>query len=88
VPVPTAATPTSAAGFAVQLGAFQNYANAQNFLTHVQGQLADARVEPRVREQNGLYRVYVGPYTDRDEARRVADRITTAFGMATAIAPH
>ena len=45
-------------------------------------------VEPRVREQNGLYRVYVGPYTDRDEARRVADRITTAFGMATAIAPH
>ena len=88
VPVPTPATPTSAAGFAVQLGAFQNYANAQNFLTHVQGQLADARVEPRVREQNGLYRVYVGPYTDRDEARRVADRITTAFGMATAIAPH
>ena len=87
-PVPTPATPTSAAGYAVQLGAFQNYANAQNFLTHVQGQLADARVEPRVREQNGLYRVYVGPYTDRDEARRVADRITTAFGMATAIAPH
>ena len=75
---------TSAGGFAVQLGAFQNYANAQNFLAHVQSQLADAQVEPRVREQNGLYRVYVGPYTDRDEARRVADRITTAFGMATA----
>ena len=28
------------AGFAVQLGAFQNYVNAQNFLTHVQSQLA------------------------------------------------
>ena len=41
-----------------------------------------------MREQNGLYRVYVGPYPDRDEARRVADRITSAFGMATAIGPH
>jgi rare lipoprotein A len=88
VPVPSPATPTASAGFAVQLGAFQNYANAQSFLAHVQGQLADARVEPKVREQNGLYRVYVGPYGDREEAKRVADRITTAFGMATAIGPH
>ena len=75
-------------GFAVQLGAFQNFNNAQSFLAHVQGQLATAQVEPRVREVNGLYRVYVGPYPDRDEARRVADRLTSAFGFATAIAPH
>ncbi|MFO1303163.1 MAG: septal ring lytic transglycosylase RlpA family protein [Burkholderiales bacterium] len=87
-PVAMPATPTSASGFAVQLGAFQNYANAQSFLAHVQTQLADAKVEPRVRELGGLYRVYLGPYPDRDEARRVADRITNAFGMATAVAPH
>ncbi len=78
----------SAGGFAVQLGAFQNFNNAQAFLAHVQGQLATAQVEPRVREVNGLYRVYVGPYPERDEARRVADRLTSAFGFATAIAPH
>jgi rare lipoprotein A len=87
-PVPTPATPNTSGGYAVQLGAFQNYVNAQSFLAHVQVQLADARVEPRVREAGGLYRVYVGPYPDRDEARRVADRITSAFGMATAVAPH
>ena len=75
-------------GFAVQLGAFGNYGNAQNFLAHVQAQLADAQVEPKVRDVGGLYRVYVGPYPDRDEAKRVADRITAAFGMATAVAPH
>jgi len=75
-------------GFAVQLGAFQNFNNAQTFLAHVQAQLVSAQVEPRVREVNGLYRVYVGPYPDRDEARRVADRLTSAFGFATAIAPH
>jgi rare lipoprotein A len=88
VPVPAAATAVSPGGYAVQLGAFQNYANARDFLSHVQGQLADARVEPKVREANGLYRVYVGPYPDRDEARRVADRITSAFGMATAVGLH
>ncbi len=87
--VPPSVAPRDAGGgFAVQLGAFQNNQNAQNFLTHVQGQLLSAQVEPKVRELNGLYRVYVGPYPDRDEARRVAERITQAFGMATAVQPH
>jgi len=75
-------------GYSVQLGAFQNYVNAQSFLAHIQGQLASARVEPRVRQASGLYRVYVGPYPDRDEARRTADRISSEFGVATAVAPH
>ncbi|MCC7217354.1 MAG: SPOR domain-containing protein, partial [Burkholderiales bacterium] len=78
----------TAGGYVVQLGAFGNFGNAQNFLAHVQAQLADAQVEPKVRDVGGLYRVYVGPYPDRDEARRVGDRISAAFGMATAIAPH
>jgi len=84
----SAPTPSASGGYAVQLGAFQNYVNAQNFLTHVQAQLASAQVEPKVREANGLYRVYVGPYSDRDEARRMADRIGNAFGFATSIAVH
>ena len=94
-PLRTVETPQAAAvstetsgGFAVQLGAFQNNVNAQNFLAHVQAQLATAQVEPKVREAGGLYRVYVGPYPDRDEAKRVADRLTSAFGFATAVAPH
>ncbi len=87
--VPPSVAPRDAGGgFAVQLGAFQNNQNAQNFLARVQGQLTSAQVEPKVRELNGLYRVYVGPYPDRDEARRVAERITQAFGMATAVQPH
>ena len=32
--------------------------------------------------------VYVGPYPDRDEARRVAERMESAFGFATTVAPH
>jgi rare lipoprotein A len=80
--------PDAATGFAVQLGAFGNYANARNFLEHVQNQLASAQVEAKVRQVNGLFKVFVGPYADRDEARRVAQRLEGAFGFATTVAPH
>jgi rare lipoprotein A len=90
-PVPAfdgSAARVSPGGYAVQLGAFASYANAQNFLAHAQNQLASASVEPKVRQAGGLYRVYVGPYADRDEARRAGERITQAFGFATSVGPH
>jgi rare lipoprotein A len=76
------------AGFTVQLGAFANFANATAFLAHVRNQLARAAVEPRVRQAGGLYRVYVGPYPEREEARRMGERITQAFGFPTTVAPN
>ena len=87
-PVEPIAVPGAATGFAVQMGAFSSYANAQNFLEHVQNQMAAAQVEAKVRQVDGLFQVYVGPYADRDEARRVAQRLESAFGFATAVAPH
>src|SRR6185369_8885616 len=77
----------SPSGFAVQLGAFASSANAQSFVEHVKNQVATAEVEPRVRQVDGLFRVYVGPYADRDEARRVAERLERAFGFATTLTP-
>jgi rare lipoprotein A len=87
-PVEPMPVPGAAPGYAVQMGAFSNYANARSFLEHVQNQLAAAQVEAKVRQANGLFKVYVGPYADRDEARRVAQRLESAFGFATAVAPH
>lgn len=75
-------------GFVVQLGAFANFSNARTFLDHVQNQTATAQVEPRIRQVNGLYRVYVGPYAERSEARRAAERIESAFGFQGMVAPH
>jgi rare lipoprotein A len=75
-------------GFVAQLGAFASYVNAQNFVLHVQNQLAVAQVEPKVRQVNGLFRVYVGPYADRDEARRVTEQLKSAFGFSATVAPH
>ena len=83
-----AAVQAAAGGFVVQLGAFASEPNANSFLAHVQGQLTAVNVAPRVRQAGGLYRVYVGPYPTRDEARRTADRLASAFGLATAVAPH
>ncbi|MFO1281599.1 MAG: septal ring lytic transglycosylase RlpA family protein [Burkholderiales bacterium] len=77
-----------AGGFVVQLGAFASEPNAQTFLAHVRERLAAADVEPRVRQAGGLFRVYVGPFGSRDEARKSADRLLQAFGLATSIAPH
>ena len=82
------APPGAAPGFVVQLGAFANYANARNFLEHVQNQLASAQVEAKVRQVNGLFKVYVGPYRERDEARRVGERLEGAFGLAGNVAPQ
>jgi rare lipoprotein A len=84
-PVPVA---PSDGGFGVQLGAFSNYANAQNFVAHLANQLAPLGVEAKVRQVGGLFRVFVGPYPTREEARRTADRLRDALGLPTAIAVH
>ena len=76
------------AGYAVQLGAFANYSNARAFLARVQNQLAQAEVEPKIRQARGLYRVYVGPYPARDDARRMGERISQVFGFPTTVAPN
>jgi rare lipoprotein A len=75
-------------GFVVQLGAFASYANAQNFVAHLANQIAPLGVEPSVRQVNGLFRVFLGPYPARDDAKRTADRLREALGLPSTIAVH
>ena len=84
-PVPVA---PSDGGFAVQLGAFANYANAQNFVAHLANQLAPLGVEPRIRQVSGLFRVFVGPFPTRESARQAADKLRDALGLSSTIAIH
>ncbi|MET0344924.1 MAG: septal ring lytic transglycosylase RlpA family protein, partial [Casimicrobiaceae bacterium] len=84
-PIPIASAGT---GYSVQLGAFANFANAQTFLAHMQNQLVAAQVEARIRQAGGLFRVYVGPYQEREEARRTGERLRQEFGFTTRVAPH
>jgi rare lipoprotein A len=75
-------------GFVVQLGAFASYANAQNFVAHLANQISPLGVEPTVRQVNGLFRVFIGPFPARDDAKRTADRLRDALGLASTIAVH
>jgi rare lipoprotein A len=84
-PVPVASLD---GGFVVQLGAFANFANAQNFAAHLANQIGPIGVETNVRQVNGLFRVFAGPYPTREEARRTADRLRDALGLASTIAVH
>ena len=87
-PVPAVPVASLDGGYVVQLGAFASYANAQTFVAHVSNQIAPLGVEPGVRQVNGLFRVYLGPYPARDDAKRMADRLRDALGMASTIAVH
>ena len=75
-------------GYVVQLAAFANNVNAQVFVIHLANQTGVLGVEAKVHETAGLYRVVVGPYPTRDDARRTADRLRDAFGLDSMIKPH
>ena len=75
-------------GFVVQLGAFASSANAENFVVHLASQVGPIGVEPKVRQVGGLFRVFVGPYATRDDAKRTADRLRDALGLPTTITVH
>jgi rare lipoprotein A len=74
-----------AGGYVSQLGAFANYANAQEFVARLANQTGTLGVEPKVRQDSGLFRVYVGPYSTREEARRAADRLRDALGLDSTV---
>jgi rare lipoprotein A len=80
---PAAAVPIGqeAGGYVVQLGAFANYANAQNFVAHLPNQTAGVPVEAKVRQIDGLFRVFVGPYPTRDDARRALESLRDTAGI-------
>jgi rare lipoprotein A len=88
----TAAAPAAAipvrqdtTGYSLQLGAFANNANAQALVERIANQIAAVGVEAKVRQGDGLFRVVVGPYPTRDEARQASDRLRSQLGLDTTV---
>ncbi len=73
------------AGFVVQLGAFANNANAQGFVSQLSNQTAMPGVEAKVHQSEGLFRVVMGPYATRDDARRAAERLRESLGLDSTV---
>jgi len=72
----------------LQLGAFSNLDNAENFLAVMEFQLSgggnsggEISHAPRVRARDNLFRVELGPYPSRGEALRVAKDLESRFGV-------
>jgi len=64
-----------AGGIYVQVGAFSSREGAESLQARVTGELAWLQESAQVLLSGNLWRLHVGPYRSRDDARSVADRI-------------
>ena len=81
------------AGFYLQMGAFGNPENADNFRRHLERELdwleEKIRVVPgELPNGHPIHRVQAGPYTNRAEAEKVAERIDDAVGSLPTLVPR
>ena len=80
-----AAVPTTQAqplqkGIFLQLGAFSNADNAENLRLHLARELDWLNEGIQVNAGNGMHRVHLGPYTNRSDAEKIAEKIRLALG--------
>lgn len=76
---PIIQTPIAATGIDtiyLQLGAFGTENNASNFLSHMQSELPWLGGNLGIAEENGLFKIQAGPFSDLILARQAADEIT------------
>jgi rare lipoprotein A len=75
-PIPVDA---EAGGIYLQLGAFSGRDNAENFRIRVYQQLVWLNDAIQIFARDGMFRLHLGPYRDRDEANGVAVKIREAL---------
>ena len=66
-------------GIYLQLGAFSGRDNAENFRVRVYQQLAWLNDAIQIFVRDGMFRLHLGPYRDRDEANAMAEKIREAL---------
>jgi len=80
---PPSAMPSK--GIFLQLGAFANLDNAENLKARLESELDWLAGNLRIHAAGGIHRLHVGPYDNRAEAERAAERIRLAMGFQAAI---
>ncbi|MEO8627000.1 MAG: septal ring lytic transglycosylase RlpA family protein [Betaproteobacteria bacterium] len=78
---PSASTQSATAGVYIQLGAFAARNNAEDFLSRIRSELSWLSESLAVFTRDGLYRVHIGPYPDREQASQVASRIAQSMDV-------
>ena len=87
---PPAATQASlpAKGLFLQLGAFSNEKNAQDFRGLVEHDLAWLSGKLNLYTENARYRLLAGPYASAAEARNAAERIAAKLKLKPFVVQH
>jgi rare lipoprotein A len=82
--LPTAASPraeaTTPSGIFLQLGAFSSADNAENLRVHLSRELDWLNEGIQINAGGGMHRVHLGPYPNRNEAEKVAEKIRVSLG--------
>ncbi len=87
-PAPVAATATPdviGKGIYLQLGAFANAENAENLKNHLSRELDWLTESMRINPGAGIHRLQLGPYANRGDAERIAERIRSSLGFKPTI---
>lgn len=85
---PTMATAAADVGFAVQVGAFGNAAEATRLRDRLRGAGFTAFTENVQTDKGMLTRVRVGPVLSRAEADRLKAQVSAKFGISGIVRPH
>jgi len=72
---------TEAGGIYLQLGAFSSRDNAENFRVRIYQQIAWLNDAIRIFARDGMYRLDLGPYRDRELAAGMAEKIREALQL-------
>jgi rare lipoprotein A len=72
-------------GLWLQLGAFSSREGAESFRDHVTRELSWNLEPVQVSHRDGMSRVRLGPYRNREEALAIADKIRQTLGYAPAL---
>ena len=80
--VQTAVVTQEAGGLWLQLGAFASRESADSFRDKMTRDLAWNNEPLQVFSHEGLHRVRMGPYRNRDEAGAIADKVRASLGFA------
>lgn len=79
-PAASAGAPAAQHGVFLQLGAFSSVDNAESLRAHLARELDWLSEAIQINPGGGMHRVHLGPYPNRGEAERVAERIRLALG--------
>ncbi|MEI7429397.1 MAG: septal ring lytic transglycosylase RlpA family protein [Betaproteobacteria bacterium] len=71
-------------GIFLQLGAFSNADNAASLRSHLSRELDWLNEGIQVNASGGMHRVHLGPYPNRNEAEKVAEKIRMSLGYKPA----